>query len=147
MREQDEVEKWKKILNVPFLRGELVASKKTTPIRVEGTPLLRLAYAGEIFLVLGVKGSKVRISDGERLLAEVKDLKIIKQEMEREVELSCDSQLLNLDTEEYELFPRGTKFKIGAEKEGLYFLRKGDSYYIAQIGFLKVKENEKDKGT
>jgi len=147
MREQDEVEKWKKILNVPFLRGELVASKKTTPIRVEGTPLLRLAYAGEIFLVLGVKGSKVRISDGERLLAEVKDLKIIKQEMEREVELSCDSQLLNLDTEEYELFPRGTKFKIRAEKEGLYFLRKGDSYYIAQIGFLKVKENEKDKGT
>jgi len=146
MKKQDEEEKWKKILNIPFLRGDLVASRRTTPIRLKGTPLSRLVKRNEIFIVLGIEGNRVRISDGETLLAEEKDLRTVKRK-EREVELSCDTELLNLDTEEYQLFSKGTKFKIKAEKEGLYFLSKGDSYYITQIGFLRVKENEKDKGT
>ncbi len=147
MRKQDEEEKWRKILNIPFVRGDLVRIKWRTTLNLEGTPLWRLVYVGEIFLVLGLKGRKVRISDGEKLLAEVEDLETIKSRKEREIQLTSETELLNLDTESYEKFPEGTKLKIKAEKEGLIFLRKGDSYFIAPMEFLEGREDEKDKGT
>jgi len=147
MRKQDEVEKWKKILNIPFLRGDLVVSRKTTPMKVEGTPLLRLVLTSEIFLVLGLKGKKVRISDGEILLADIENLRVIKRKEEREIKLPSKLELLNLDTGKYETFPKGTRFKLKAEKEGNLFLRKEDSYYLIPLRLMKGRQNEKAKNT